>query len=700
MTFSPTASRGVRTALSISITFGAWLALGCGSSSQAASNGSGAAAGANAGGSASNTAGSVSVAGSNAAGSPGAGTAGQGGSGGGSSAGGSSVPSENNVPPPSEPVSPFIVVDQFGYLPDSEKIAVLRDPEQGADAADSYTPGSKYQLIDAVTKQIVAEAAPMAWNGGMLDPKSGDHAWRLDFSSVSAPGVYYVLDVDGKVRSDLFRVADDVYRVVMRHAFRTFFYQRAGFEKQPQFAGEGWSDGASHVGDGQDKNARLYGKTDDATTERDLSGGWYDAGDYNRYTPWTADYVVTLLRAYEETPGVFGDDFGLPDSGNGKSDLLDEVRFGLAHLARTQSESGGCVSVLGVASASPPSTATGASVYGPETTNATIRAGIAFAWAARLFAKDDPAFSAELLSRAKKAWDFAEQNPDLEFANSGKVAAGEQQSSAKEVALYKLGLAVALHRAAADPALPYKSYFETNYQMAGLGFLTGYNAAWDVQFTELFLDYTTLPDADPATKSALLQAFATTIGSDDNLGALAKDADPYLAYVADYTWGSNAHKSRTGCLQHDVISFGIDASKNAEARRAAERYVHYIHGVNPLGIVYLSNMGPSGAYKSVTSFFHSWFADKSPKWDEVGVSTYGPPPGYLAGGPNPSYDWDGVCPGNNQCPAARPSPPYGQPPQKSFASFNDSWPVNSWSVTENSNGYQVYYLRLLAKFVR
>ncbi|HYQ30226.1 MAG TPA: glycoside hydrolase family 9 protein, partial [Polyangiaceae bacterium] len=479
-----------------------------------------------------------------------------------------------------------------------------------------------------------------------------------------------------------------------------FFYQRAGFEKKAEFAGEGWADSASHLGAGQDKNARLYGMTDDATTERDLSGGWYDAGDFNRYTPWTADYIVTLLRAYAETPSAFGDDFGLPDSGNGTSDLLDEVRFGLAHLARTQSESGGCISVLGVASGSPPSSAQGPSTYGPETTNATIRAGIAFAWAARAFSATDAAFSAELLGRAKKAWAWAEQNPAAEFANSGKVAAGEQQSTAKEVGLYKLGLAVALYRADSAGGAVYKTFFEANYANAGLGFLTGYNAAWDVQFTEFYLDYASLADADATVKSAIVSGFSSTITSADNLGSLQADADPYLAFVADYTWGSNAHKSRTGCLQYDVISFGVDASKNADARRAAERYVHYLHGVNPLGIVYLSNMGASGAYKSVSSFFHTWFADKSPLWDEVGVSKYGPPPGFLAGGPNPSYDWDGVCPGNAQCRAARPSPPYGQPAQKSFANFNDSWPVNSWSVTENSDGYQVYYLRLLAKFVR
>ena len=613
---------------------------------------------------------------------------------------GGMVPAEGDLPKPSEALSPFIVVDQFGYLPDSEKIAVLRDPEMGMDAAASYTPGSKYQVVNAATNAVVSELAPTAWNSGAVDAKSGDRAWRVDFSTLTEPGVYFVRDADAKVRSDLFRIANDVYRDVLRHAFRTFFYQRAGFEKKAEFAGEGWTDAASHVGPGQDKNARLFGKTDDATTERDLSGGWYDAGDCNRYTPWTSDYVVALLRAYEETPAVFGDDFGLPDSGNGQSDLLDEVRFGLAHLVRLQSENGGVISVLGVDGASPPSMAKRASVYGPETTNATVRAGIAYAWASRIFRSSDATFADELLAHAKKAWEWAEANPAAKFENSGKVASGEQQSSDKEVALYKLGFAVALHRADTDGGATFKSYFESNYAASGLGLLNNYNAGWELPLTELFLDYTRLPDAAQPVKDALVTAFAGTIAGPDNLGTLTGDPDPYLAYIADYTWGSNAHKSRTGCLQYDVISFGIDAGKDADARRAAERYIHYIHGVNPLGLVYLSNMGGSGAAKSATTFFHTWFADKSPLWDEVGVSTYGPPPGFLVGGPNPSYDWDGVCPGNALCPTTRPTPPYGQPPQKSYANFNDSWPVNSWSVTENSDGYQVYYLRLLSKFVR
>jgi len=112
-------------------------------------------------------------------------------------------------------------------------------------------------------------------------------------------------------------------------------------------------------------------------------------------------------------------------------------------------------------------------------------------------------------------------------------------------------------------------------------------------------------------------------------------------------------------------------------------------------------MGNWGAQKSVTRFFHSWYA-KGSYWDAAGVSKYGPPPGYLTGGANPGYGWDGCCPNGcsgYSCGAAVLSPPAGQPDQKSYLDFNDGWPLDSWSVTEPDDGYQAKYIRLLSKFV-
>jgi hypothetical protein len=55
---------------------------------------------------------------------------------------------------------------------------------------------------------------------------------------------------------------------------------------------------------------------------------------------------------------------------------------------------------------------------------------------------------------------------------------------------------------------------------------------------------------------------------------------------------------------------------------------------------------------------------------------------------------------NRHCDATKLHPPLGHPPTKSYLDFNAPWPKNSWEVTENSNAYQVSYIRLLASFAK
>ena len=99
-----------------------------------------------------------------------------------------------------------------------------------------------------------------------------------------------------------------------------------------------------------------------------------------------------------------------------------------------------------------------------------------------------------------------------------------------------------------------------------------------------------------------------------------------------------------------------------------------MHGVNPLGLVYLTNMGRCGAESSATLMYHGWF-------------THEPPPGYVVGGPNRNY-------GGTLTWVKK------QPPAKAYADFNEGWPANSWELTEPAIYYQAMYIRLLADFVR
>ena len=230
------------------------------------------------------------------------------------------------------PTSPYIVVDQFGYLPDGEKIAVIRDPQVGFDAAESFTPGTSYALVNAASGERVFTAAPSVWGNGATDESSGDKAWWFTFTSVTTPGDYYVLDVDRNARSYPFTIGEHIYRDVLKQAVRMLFYQRAGQNKDAAHAGAGWTDGPSFAGPLQDAHCRLFSDKTNAATERDVHGGWFDAGDLNKYTSWTAGYVESLLRAYVENPTAWTDDYDIPESGNGIPDVLDEAKWGLDYL--------------------------------------------------------------------------------------------------------------------------------------------------------------------------------------------------------------------------------------------------------------------------------------------------------------------------------------------------------------------------------
>ncbi|HET9955079.1 MAG TPA: glycoside hydrolase family 9 protein, partial [Polyangiaceae bacterium] len=317
---------------------------------------------------------------------------------------------------------PWIVVDQFGYRAQDPKVALLRDPRQGYDAATDFTPGASYALVDAKTGAKVKQGAPQAWNNGAVDPKSGDAVWSFDFSDVTALGTYYVLDEQTGRRSPEFEIGPGVYRNVLRHAMRTFFYQRAGFEKKAEFAGAEWADAASHLQPGQDGETHDWLDKTNAAKVKDLRGGWYDAGDYNKYTSWHARYLITLLRSFVRHPAVFGDDSGIPESGNGTPDVLDEVKFGLDWLARMQNEDGSLLCVQTLGSGSPPSSAKDPSYYGPPTTAATLAGAAAFAYAARVFSARSEASlkqaAEDYVARAKKAWTFADGNPSLTYFNN------------------------------------------------------------------------------------------------------------------------------------------------------------------------------------------------------------------------------------------------------------------------------------------
>jgi endoglucanase len=619
---------------------------------------------------------------------------------------------------------PVIVVDQFGYPTKASKIAVIRDPKVGYDNAAHFAPGATYALVDQSTGKIAKEGPPTPWNGGTTDIDSGDKVWWFDFSDVTTPGIYAVLDIDKGLRSPEFRIDDRVYRDVLKSATRMYFYQRAGFRKTSETAGSEWADAASHMGPGQDSQTRPWrtgrGLSSGETSEiRDLHGGWFDAGDYNKYTSWAARNVIVLLRAYDENPTAFSDESGIPESGNGVPDILDEVKWELDWLARMQNRDGSVLCVQGSDQASPPSAATGPSYYGPPTTAASLMGAAAFAYAAKIYSArsegDLRAYGNDLTTRAKRAWGWATANPRILYYNnddtkqpgSRGLASGQQEMDDAQRLFARFEAAIYLYELTND--VSYKDFVESHYA----SIVSSYGPTqWDADRQEALLYYTRLPNISPQVKSVILTKFVANMTTNlDQLPMVTNNKDAYRSPLKDYNWGSNQSKLLQARLYQLLALYDKDPATIAKADSAAIGYLHYIHGVNPLGLVYLTNMKSAGASHSVSTIFHNWFAHGT-RWERSSDAMPGPPPGYLVGGPNPQYSKDKCCTAaifsagyrcffsaalslcNNSY-----APPQAQPALKSYREFNDGWPANSWQVTEPSTGYQAHYINVLAKYV-
>jgi hypothetical protein len=198
---------------------------------------------------------------------------------------------------------------------------------------------------------------------------------------------------------------------------------------------------------------------------------------------------------------------------------------------------------------------------------------------------------------------------------------------------------------------------------------------YEMGAAEALLDYRMLPGADPAVSDRISRALTRSMDSplfmpQDGEGEL------YRAWMPDscYHWSSNRVRACHGIVATAAVDYNLAGARSAGLRQRALDMLHALHGVNPLDLVYLTNMGRYGAETPVQRIYHQWFRGE-------------PPPGYLVGGPNKDYggkiEWI-----------------KHQPPAKAYADTNEGWPADSWEMSEPAIYYQATYIRLLADFVR
>lgn len=126
-------------------------------------------------------------------------------------------------------------------------------------------------------------------------------------------------------------------------ALKSFYYQRTGMPIEATYAGR-WSRPAGHPDDKVLVHPNAAGPERKAGAVISSPGGWYDAGDYNKYIVNSA-YSIGLMQAiYARFPDYFiRQRVNIPESGNHTPDLLDEMYYNLKWMLTMQDPADGGV---------------------------------------------------------------------------------------------------------------------------------------------------------------------------------------------------------------------------------------------------------------------------------------------------------------------------------------------------------------------
>ena len=246
----------------------------------------------------------------------------------------------------------------------------------------------------------------------------------------------------------------------------------------------------------------------------------------------------------------------------------------------------------------------------------------------------------------------------------------------------------------------YDSYVEQHYQ-ATRPFHDDRWSVYDQSQGDALMAYTLIPSANSEVKRAIVEMRKKQANTSDLFG-FKPELSLYAAYMRpeSYHWGSNNARAAYGNTNYDLVQYDIvpKAARESFLDRAAGM-LHSFHGVNPMQLVYLSNMYDFGAERSVDEIFHAWFRDGDARFDNARTSKFGPAPGYVPGGPNKQY-----CNGQPPDHACSRSPIREQPPGKAYVDTNTGWKPTSpfdkgWELSEPAIYYQASYVRLISKFV-
>lgn len=491
----------------------------------------------------------------------------------------------------------IVAVDQAGYPTGARKEAIVTA------FADSF------HVLTVDTRMILFRG-PLAM-ASLGDPATGLELYKADFTAFTRPGTYLVRTSAGDTSAH-FSINDSVYTSVARAALKGFYYQRCGTALLQAHAGP-WNHPACHI-----TTDAFFHASAESTGYALTTGGWHDAGDYGKYIVNAGVTVGTLLLAYEVVPASFSfDDLGIPESGNGVPDLLDEVRYELLWMLSMQSAGGGVffkITKPQFEGFVMPQSDTGfRSIYRISST-ATGDFAAVMARAARTYRAFDTTFANRCLAAAAKAWDYLLAHPTIVpangFTNPPGTATGEYGDGNDSDE--RLWAAAELFLARGDAGT--HAYFRTNYATGGI--ITNEMAWPDVRaLAQIAYLRGTRAGIDGAIQQAIRTSLTTNCGAIITL----RDDSGFRTALSPggYNWGSNSAVLNKAVL----LLVGRESGGPAEWEAAALEQLHYVLGTNVHALSFVTGIGE----RTVMHPHHR---------PSAADGVLAPVPGLIAGGPN------------------------------------------------------------------
>jgi endoglucanase len=529
------------------------------------------------------------------------------------------------VQPYKPDTGPRMRVNQVGYLPSGPKAATL---------VTTATTALPWTLNDA--EGTVVRSGLTTPRG--VDPTSGQNVQTLDFSSYRRGGTGYTLTADGAT-SYPFPISDTAYQT-LRVDSKTFFYtQRSGTPILNTIA-PGYGRAAGHVGVAPNQGdtavpclapaAFADNWTCPAGFTRDVSGGWYDAGDHGKYVVNGGIAVAQLMSEYERNQTAPDTDrralgdrtLRVPETGNHVPDILDEARWELDFLMKMQVPAGQPLAGMAYHKVTdttwtglplaPAADPKARALHRPSTA-ATLNLAATAAQGARLFKRFDRAYAARLLTVARTAYAAAKANPALYAPEADNVGGGAYADSDATDEFY--WAAAELYITTGERAYR-NDVLASPLNTADVfdpGFYWGSTAALGR------LDLATVPNNLPGRRNAR----ASVVAAADSLIALQSNqayGQPYAPAGNQWDWGSNSSILNNMV----VIGTAYDLTGRSKYQRAVLTGADYLFGRNALNISYVTGYGTVFSQNQHTRMYAHELDPKLPH----------PPAGTIAGGPN------------------------------------------------------------------